>query len=149
MKSRLLSIAAATTLAMSTLSVATSIGAPAAQAATCTTVADIGRLIFVDGYMKGSGSYTSCAGAPLRSVELRLYMQDFTGHWMFMDYPVIKYPKNGGGSDPNVLSFSIKDYRCHLDIGPYAQFRVRLYAKYKNGGSITKYSNKLNVPCIV
>jgi hypothetical protein len=58
---------------------------------------------------------------------------------------VTKYPANGGGSDPNAMSFSAKPYRCVYY--QYIYWKTRIVAVYVNGDVVSKFSNTIYKPC--
>lgn len=118
--------------------------ATATSADACTiNVIDIGSTVYSAGWVKGSGSYTSGTCTHLKKVTI--YIQSRVkgaATWHELNpTEVVRYPSNAGGSSPNVLEFSAKDWASAPTSDLY-EFSTKILAVDGAGNNLTpKTSN--------
>jgi hypothetical protein len=108
-----------------------------AGAAACGTRVDIGVTVFDNGYIRGSGSYTSQSCLALYKVSIVLVR----GVTELGDTRVTKYP-----SEPSSLKFSARDHRCE-GTSQWLSWRTKIKWEYQGGGGGQKYSNTVRARC--
>jgi hypothetical protein len=138
--SGLAAVVLALVLAMLVAPAASAAPAKPKSLAACKTTVDIGVTVFSNGYVKGSGSYTTQSCLAIDSVYL--VIMEYRGGWREVSYTkVTRHPP-----EPSSAQFSPKDYRC-LQATRYSTFRTKIKWTYAGGGGGSKYSNTIRAVC--
>jgi hypothetical protein len=143
--SGLAAVVLALVLAMLVAPVASAAPAKPKSLAACKTTVDIGVTVFSNGYVKGSGSYTTQSCLAIDSVYL-VIMGSGGGNGGWGELSQTKVTRRP--PEPSSAQFSPKDYNCRDSTRWYRYYKTKITWTYVGGGGGEKHSNTIHIPCI-